>query len=229
MDFLNDIKYWLINILILLLVVGNILISIYSIYYKKPEEVEEIQLVEEEPIIEEPTSYYVDIKGAITNPGVYLVNKGTIINDVINLAGGLTRYANTKYLNLSKATTKEMVIYIYTTSELEEKKETPKEVCNCKNEEIKECVDKKVSVIENNTQTEPSIQEEPNTDINTKININTATKEELLNLNGIGEAKAIAIIEYRTTNGLFNTIEDIKNVSGIGESAFEKIKDYITV
>lgn len=63
--------------------------------------------------------------------------------------------------------------------------------------------------------------------LNNKININTASKEELLTLKGIGESKADKIIEYRN-NELFNSIEDIKNISGIGDSIFEKIKDNIT-
>ncbi len=60
------------------------------------------------------------------------------------------------------------------------------------------------------------------------ININTAGKEELISLNGIGEVKASAIIRYRKENGLFESIEDIKNVNGIGEATFQKIKDKIT-
>ena len=64
---------------------------------------------------------------------------------------------------------------------------------------------------------------------NGKISINNASKEELMNLPGIGESKAISIIKYREENGNFATIEDIKNVSGIGDSLFDKIKDYITV
>ena len=59
--------------------------------------------------------------------------------------------------------------------------------------------------------------------------LNTATKEELMTLSGIGESKAEAIIKYREDNGTFKTIEEIKNVSGIGDAAFEKIKDSITV
>lgn len=62
-----------------------------------------------------------------------------------------------------------------------------------------------------------------------KININSATKEELMTLPGIGEVKANAIIDYRTKNGTFKSIHDIVNVSGIGEKTFEKIKDLITV
>ena len=63
---------------------------------------------------------------------------------------------------------------------------------------------------------------------NSKVNINTATIEELTTLNGIGESKAKLIIEYRTKKP-FEKIEDIMNVSGIGESAYEKIKNFITV
>ena len=61
------------------------------------------------------------------------------------------------------------------------------------------------------------------------VNINTATKDELDSLPGIGAVTAQAIIDYRTNIGVFKKIEDIMNVSGIGESSFEKIKDYITV
>ena len=64
---------------------------------------------------------------------------------------------------------------------------------------------------------------------NGKININTATSEELQSLSGIGESKAKAIIEYRNTNGPFNSIEEIINVSGISENLFAKIKENITV
>ena len=61
------------------------------------------------------------------------------------------------------------------------------------------------------------------------ININTAGVDDLIKLNGIGESKAKAIIDYRTKNGLFKSIEEIMNVSGIGEKTFEKLKEYITV
>jgi len=64
---------------------------------------------------------------------------------------------------------------------------------------------------------------------NEKININTASLEELEKLPGIGPSKAQAIIDYRTNNGPFKSIEEIKNVKGIGEKTFEKLKDLITV
>ena len=65
--------------------------------------------------------------------------------------------------------------------------------------------------------------------ISGKININTATAEQLTELNGIGEVKANAIIEYRNNFGNFISLEEIMNVKGIGEKTFEKIKDYITI
>lgn len=67
------------------------------------------------------------------------------------------------------------------------------------------------------------------TKISSKININTADLTQLQTLNGIGEVKAKAIIEYRNTYGRFNSVEELKNVSGIGDKTFEKIKDLITV
>ena len=61
------------------------------------------------------------------------------------------------------------------------------------------------------------------------VSINNATKEELMTLSGIGEAKALAIISYREENGPFSRIEDLMNITGIGEKMFDKIKDYITL
>ena len=81
----------------------------------------------------------------------------------------------------------------------------------------------------------PSVNDEEgvayiqNTSENIKININTATQEELETLTGIGEATAQSIIEYREENGKFASIEDLKNVSGIGDSKYEKIKEDICV
>ena len=81
----------------------------------------------------------------------------------------------------------------------------------------------------NNNDNKQKEDKNENQTINDKVSINSATKEELMTLTGIGEAKANAIISYRNENGLFKNIEDIKNVSGIGDSIFEKIKDNITL
>lgn len=227
---------------IILLLIINIAINIYSYLNmkdkKEPIEDNILDIPEEEPETKEelPEEFYVDIKGEIVNPGVYLVKKGTIVNDIINLAGGLNNKASTKYLNLSKEVTSEMIIYIYSEKEIkdQESKTEIKETCICKSDTIKECVDNKSSIIIESNNNIPkdnsnNIVEDQTNSSNNLININTATLEELTKLPGIGESKAQAIIEYRNTNGNFNSIEDIKNVSGIGEAAFDKIKDYITV
>ena len=68
-----------------------------------------------------------------------------------------------------------------------------------------------------------------NPSINTKVNINSASLSELQTLDGIGEAKAQSIIDYRNQVGLFKDISELMNVSGIGETVFAKIKDNITI
>ena len=93
------------------------------------------------------------------------------------------------------------------------------------NQHIDNCIGN-ASIITSGTETN-------NTDTQTKdnkiININTATLEELMTLSGVGESKALSIIEYRNNVGGFKSIEEIKNVSGIGDAAFEKIKNNITI
>ena len=86
------------------------------------------------------------------------------------------------------------------------------------------CPEKELKTINENEN-----KQEKSEATDTKISINKATVKELQKLDGIGESKAEAIVKYRENNGEFKKIEDIKNVSGIGDSAFEKIKDKITL
>lgn len=184
--------------------------------------------------------FYIEIKGAVTKPGVYLVNSSNIINDVITMAEGFTKKAYTKNINLSKKVSNELVIYVYTESEYknltEKKTETVvvQEECICPSYEITDCTNSGNSLvipdesIENDNEISSTTNAEESNTNNNLVNINTASIDVLMTLNGIGESKANAIIEYRNKTK-FNTIDEIKNVSGIGESAFEKIKDYITV
>jgi competence protein ComEA len=166
--------------------------------------------------------YNIDIKGAVKKPGVYQVDSNLTVNDVIQIAGGLTKSADTSLINLAKKITDEMVIIIYTKEEIKNSnlvntviKVVEKE-CVCPNIENDGCL---------NTEIKDNITNKEDSSI---ININTATKEELQTITGIGEAKANNIIKYRETNGNFKTIEDIKNVEGIGDSLYETIKIYIT-
>lgn len=173
----------------------------------------------EEKKEDEKIYYIVDIKGEVINPGVYTLESGSRVIDVINASGGLTEYANTRYINLSKKISDEMTIIIYSNYEIESynKKDVIIEECKCEEVTNDSCLD-------NNLKEEI---EDINKD-NNLININTASKEELMTLNGIGEAKAELIIEYRE-NKKFESIEEIKEVSGISESIYEKIKDFIKI
>lgn len=179
----------------------------------------------EETIVPEQITYKVDIKGAVKTPGVYIVDSNAIINDVINLAGGLKNNASTKYLNLSKKVTDEMVINIYTSYEISQMNTTPKDECATNSEVLTDCKNASTIVKKDNDTNSEEVKE--TLEQNKKVSINNGTKEELMTLSGIGEAKANAIIEYRNANGPFKTLEDITNVSGIGKEAFEKIKDNI--
>lgn len=139
----------------------------------------------------------VEIKGEVKNPDVYEIDDGSIIRDLINMAGGLTEEANIDGINRAEKLRANQLIVI----------------------------PDKDSV--NNT----IVSSGDSTGVSSDgvININTATLSELQNINGIGEVKAQSIIDYREKNGGFKSIEEIKNVDGIGSKTFEKIKDQISV
>ena len=191
--------------------------------------------LKEEEIEEEKIYYYVDVKGYVNNPGVYSIEKGKRVVDVINKAGGLKKDANTSLLNLSMEVRDAMVIIVYSNSELnnyqalQEKNKTTEEICH-ENIQNDACIcntesDDTSKINETSSKDEATSSNE----VSSKININKASLEELMTLKNIGESKAKAIIEYRTTVGLFKTIDEIKNVSGIGDTIFESLKDFITI
>ena len=214
-------KIILILIGISIMLLGTIFV-LYKNYQNKNEEVIDIfkeeetndEKIEAELKEELPNTQkvVVDIKGMIKSPGVYEVESSSRVNDVINIAGGLLEGADTSLINLAKIVEDEMIIIIYSKEEILEKYKEEVCICNCPEITNDACI---------NTNT--------NNEINKIVNINTATKEELMTISGIGESKAESIIKYREENGNFNFIEDIKNVSGIGDSLFEQIKSYITV
>lgn len=161
----------------------------------------------------------VDIKGEVNIPGIYSLKESSRIIDVISQAGGLTVNADTSVINLSKKIIDEMVIIIYSKEQVANFKET---------KELEKYLQEKCTEKDENALINDACIETNNTD-SKLVNINTATKEELMTVPNIGEKKAQDIIEYREKNGKFNTIEDIKNISGIGENIFAKIKENITV
>ena len=151
----------------------------------------------EEKINEKESLIVVEIKGEVVNPDVYTLNEGSIIKDLIDIAGGLTTEADISNINRAKEIKNHELIIIRNI-----------------NDKINED-----DVIED------SISEEVIDD--TLISINNSDIEQLKEIPGIGEVKAKAIISYRESNGKFRSIDELKNVDGIGEKTFEKIKDNI--
>ena len=165
--------------------------------------------------------YQVDIKGEVNTPGIYSVKQGSRVIDVIRLAGDLTENADTSVINLSKKVADEMVIIIYSYEEVKNFTETKAQ----EEQKQEKCVQATEEAVVNDACIE-SGQEEVS--ITGPISLSQATKEELMTLEGIGEAKAAAIIAYRDEHGPFTNIEEIKNVNGIGDELFAKIKESIT-
>lgn len=203
-------KKLLIIFFVILLFIGSIIfIGIYD-----NNESDDIAYIETTSTIKKKVQEkkYIDIKGSVKNPGVYEFKNNDRVIDAIHYAGGLTKNANTTNINLSQKLTSEMVIYVFNNKEINSgsKYSSCSAICEPNIIEVNNCVEESSS----------------NGD---KVNINTASMEELMTLTGIGESKAKNIISYREENGKFKVIEDIKNISGIGDALFNKIKDNIVV
>ena len=213
-------KQIIIGIVFLILIVLGI--GLFFYFQEEEEPVVENKTIEkkkkEETVEEEKIS--VDIKGEIISPGIYSVPISSRVIDVIDRAGGLTENADTTVINLSKKVTDEMVIIIYSREQVKNFEETK--------EKESYLQEKCITPDENSLKNDACISNS-NQNTSGKVNINTATKEELLTLTGIGESKAKEIISYREKNGPYKSIEEIKNVSGIGETLYAQIKENITV
>ena len=208
-------NYFLILFFLLLLVINDALIlaDFYILKNNKAKTVTS-KIIDSSSLNDESSNIYVDIKGEVKNPGVYPVNDTMIVNDVIKLAGGLKKNGVTDNINLSKKVFDQMVIIVLSKSQVKKNKTISKNDALITTEEA--------AIITKSDVRKDEVLE------NTLININTASLEELMSLSGVGQSRADAIITYRKNNR-FEYIEDIKNVAGIGESLFEKIKDSITV
>ena len=180
------------------------IIKIVDIYYQKnsKDQISISNFIENEKEDENNnTNIKVYITGEVKNQGVIELEEGARIADAIEKAGGKTEQANLKNVNLAYQLEDGQKIYIPNINDIET-----------------EVIDDGASGIVGDTTAAQEI-----------ININKADENELQSLNGIGESLASSIVEYRKENGKFETIEDLKNVPGIGESKFENIKAYIKV
>lgn len=208
MDFLEKIeekKWVMISIGLSIVIAILIFMTVFSKKEVVIEEATQISSVvtehtEEADNQEIQTDMYVDIKGAVVKPGIYQVNGTMRVLNVVEMAGGFLKEADDKQINLSERVSDQMVIYI------------PKE-----GEQLEEIA---MNQPGNKTQTDNS---------ESLINLNTATIEELKQLNGVGDKKAENIIRHREEKGSFKVIDELKEVDGIGEKTFENLKSFITV
>lgn len=181
------------------------IIKIVDIYYEKnnTEKISMSNFIKNETETEDEkynTKIKVYITGEVKNQGVIELEEGDRIADAIEKAGGQTEQASLKNVNLAYQLEDGQKIYIPNVNDNET-----------------EIIDDGASGVVDDTTNQ------------TVVNINKADETELQSLNGIGEILATSIVQYRKENGKFETIEDLKNVPGIGDSKFENIKEYIKV
>lgn len=166
---------------------------------------------------EDISKIFIHVTGAVNNEGVVEIKEGSRIADAVDAANGFTEDADISQINLAYQLEDGQKIYI---PRINDEKINGEEKVLKKEYITDEAGDD--IIIEDETSNIKSKEDE-------KININTAEQSELEEIPGVGKATAQKIIEYRELNGKFKTIEDIKNVSGIGDSKFENMKEKICV
>lgn len=209
----------------IIIAVGVIIIAItVGIYfYRTTKDDSEIEITEDnlttntavennnEIVEEENNTIVVHITGEVNYPGVVVLKEGARVVDAIEAGGGETDEADLSSLNLAYMLSDGEKIYVPNKEETSQESQEREYITSAK---------------DNSEQSENGAK---STGTNFKININTAKQEELTQITGIGESTAKKIIEYRTQNGKFKSIEDIKNIPGIGDSKFNAMKEEITV
>ena len=201
-----------------ILVIGGLLYFLFSSESTTPqvELIETFQMSEQneqlnneemaEPITQSASVVMVDVKGAVKHPGMYQLTDEERVMDAVILAGGYLDNADTRLINHAQRLQDEMIIYIPKIGEVVEA--------------LAEGTGTTVIASTNDAASDGK---------DGKVNINKADEASLTSLPGIGPAKAQAILAYRQESGQFKQIEDLKEVSGIGEKTFEKLKDLISV
>lgn len=158
---------------------------------------------------------YVHVCGEVALPGVYELTEGSRLYQAVEAAGGMTEQAADDFVNMAQLLSDGMQLRIPDRSEAEK----------LRNSGMNTAVFENQTGITSGVDTQSGVAGPGDS----RVNLNTATKEQLMTLTGIGESRAEAILAYRDKSGGFKTIEDIMKVSGIKEAAFQKIKEDITV
>ena len=166
----------------------------------------------------QPEMIYVDVCGAVANPGVFQLAAGSRVFQAIEAAGGYLPEAVQNCVNRAGVLTDGQQLYILTQEEMERQGLDPAEMAGASDGQMNGSAG-----TGQNTGIAAQAQQD------NRININTADEAQLTTLTGIGATRAQAIIAYREENGPFVAIEDIMNVQGIKEGTFAKIKDEIVV
>ncbi len=148
----------------------------------------------------------IHVTGAVKKQGIVKVKQDSRISDVIDKAGGISNKADLSKINLAYIVQDGQKVYV---PSVDDKEDVNTVIEEAGTNVIKDGID--------------------SSNKGSKININKASQTELETLNGIGPSTALKIINYRNSNGNFKTIDDIKDVPGIGESKFENIKNEICV
>lgn len=208
----------------IIIAVGAIIIAItVGIYfYKTTKDNSEVEITEDNfatntvvensnETVEENNTIVVHITGEVNYPGVVVLKEGARVVDAIEAGGGETDEADLSSLNLAYMLSDGEKVYVPNKGETNQEDQEREYITSAKDD------------------SEQSGNEAKSTSKNSKVNINTAKQEELTQITGIGESTAKKIIEYRTQNGKFKSIEDIKNIPGIGDSKFNAMKEEITV
>lgn len=195
---------------IAIIIAGVVIVGIFIFYMSTKTKNNDYSVLKEEIVEEEetkeikeeaPQEIIVHITGAVKNEGIVKLEEGARVIDAVEEAGGLIEDAYLENVNLAYKLKDGQKIYIPWIFDTEEE------------------------ILEKNVVIDYGFEDDTST--SSKVNINTADVSQLMTLSGIGESTANKIIEYRKLNGKFKTIEDIKNVSGIGTAKYESIKDYI--
>ncbi|WP_394404890.1 helix-hairpin-helix domain-containing protein [Streptococcus sp. 20-1249] len=196
------------------LVCVALLVAIVILFSQSAQSQEQVALVpkietiassssanQEKEAVEETLEIIVDVKGAVAKPGLYQLKSGARVNDAVQAAGGFASNADQKSVNLAQKVSDEAVVYVATGEENR-------------------------SVVSQQDVTNGAQSSSSGFNL---VNLNTATEADLQTVTGIGAKRAADIIAYREANGSFKSVDDLNNVSGIGDKTLENIRPYVTV